>query len=142
MNANVELVPHDAPAEDAWRRMQARRIHHLVVVEGDAVVGILSDRDLAGRRGAAWRAEKTVADVMTRHVQTAKPSTTVLQAANLLRGYQLGCLPVFDGKKLAGIVTVSDLLNLIGRGVERPQVKTKRWTLKHRGPRRRVVVRS
>ena len=43
---------------------------------------------------------------------------------------------------LIGIVTTTDLLDLIGRGVERPVAHAKRWTLKHRGPRRRGPVRT
>ena len=60
---------------------------------------------------------------------------TVREAANLLRGRSIGCLPVFDGDQLAGIVTTSDLLELIGRGVERPVAESTRWTLGRRPSR-------
>jgi CBS domain-containing protein len=50
-----------------------------------------------------------------------------------MRGRTIGSLPVVEKGRLAGIVTVTDLLDLIGRGVERPVEKGKRWTLKHRG---------
>ncbi len=139
MNRNVETVSPREPAEDAWRRMRGSRIRHLVVVDGGRVAGVVSDRDLGGSHGAAVRGQRTVAELMTPQLVSAKPTTTVRQAANLLRGHVVGCLPVFDGGKLAGIVTVSDLLDLIGRGAERPVPKSKRWTLKHRGPRYRPV---
>ncbi len=139
MNRHVETVSPREPAEDAWRRMRESRIRHLVVVDGGRVAGVVSDRDLGGSRGATVRGHQTVAELMTPQLVSAKPTTTVRQAANLLRGHVVGCLPVFDGGKLAGIVTVSDLLDLIGRGAERPVPKSKRWTLKHRGPRSRSV---
>ncbi|CAN5899249.1 hypothetical protein BH11MYX2_BH11MYX2_11170 [soil metagenome] len=71
---------------------------------------------------------------MTAHVVVAAPETTIKQAANLLRGRVIGCLPVVDGKTLVGIVTTTDLLELIGRGAERPVLETNRWTMKGRAP--------
>jgi len=65
---------------------------------------------------------------------------TLRQAANLLRGRTIGCLPVVEGGELVGILTTTDLLELIGRGAEKPVAKGKRWVLKGRGPRRRSVL--
>jgi predicted transcriptional regulator len=48
---------------------------------------------------------------------------TVRQAATLMRGWSIGCLPVVDGQGLVGIVTVSDLLGLIARGEARVPVR-------------------
>ena len=137
MSSEVEKVFPLAPAGRAWERMRQRRIRHLVVVEEGQVVGILSDRDLGGPRGAALREGRTVGELMTPQVVTARRDTTVKQAANLLRGRAVGCLPVVEDGKLKGIVTVSDLLELLGRGLERPVPKARRWTLKHRGRRPR-----
>jgi CBS domain-containing protein len=79
---------------------------------------------------------------MAGDVVSAAPDLTVRQAANKLRGRVIGCLPVIDGKKLTGIVTFSDLLELLGRGAVRPVERGERWTLKHRGPRRRPAATS
>jgi acetoin utilization protein AcuB len=73
---------------------------------------------------------------MTSNLATATPSMTVRQAANLLRGRTIGCLPVLEGGKPVGIVTTTDLLDLIGRGAERPIARSIRWTLRGRGVRR------
>jgi hypothetical protein len=43
---------------------------------------------------------------------------------------------VVDRGKLVGIVTISDLLELIGRGAEKPVTRNTRWTLRDRGPRK------
>lgn len=118
MSTGVRTIRPGRSAEDAFQEMRRRGIHHLVVMDRGRVVGIISERDLGGRRGPALRGNRTVADVMTPHVVSAKPTTTLRQAANLLRGRGVGCLPVVDGVKLRGILTVSDVLELVGRGVE------------------------
>jgi CBS domain-containing protein len=72
---------------------------------------------------------------MTEKAVVATPETTVREAAILMRGHAVNCLPVLDGQKLAGVITALDLLELIGRGAERPVAKTKRPILKDRGQR-------
>lgn len=134
MSTGVQTAGRDDPAETAWGRMRARRMHHLVVVDRGGVVGVLSDRDCGGARGSTLRAGRAVGDLMTPAVVAATPRTTIREAANLLRGRAVGCLPVLDRGKLVGIVTVSDLLELIGRGVQRPIEGSRRWTLRQRGP--------
>jgi CBS domain-containing protein len=135
MNTSVETVSATTPAEDAWQRMRLRRIHHLVVIDGRDVVGLLSDRDAGGVSGQAIRQNRRVEDLMARHAVTAKPTATIREAANLMRGRSIGSLPVVDKGRLVGIVTASDLLVLLGRGSERPVTHNKRWTLKSRGQR-------
>lgn len=139
MTSPVETVELTESAEDASRRMRTLRIHHLVVMDGRSVVGVLSDRDIGGARGASLRAGKTAGDLMASPVVTADGQTTVRDAANKLRGRTIGCLPIMERGRLVGIVTVSDLLSLIGRGAERPVATSERRTLHRRGPRRQRV---
>ena len=135
MTHPVETIEPDQSADEAWNRMRIGGFHHLVVKEGGRVLGVLSDRDLGGSRGAALRRGHSAGELMSAPVVTASSRTTVRQAANLLRGRFLGCLPVVNGRRLVGIVTIADLLELVGRGRERAVVQGKRWTLKHRGPK-------
>lgn len=137
MTKDVQTVSSDVPADDAWSLMRAKRIHHLVVTDGHRVVGVLSDRDAGGLRGPSVRRNRTVGELMTGRVVTVPPTTPVRKAANLMRGRSIGCLVVIDGTRIVGIVTVSDLLELLGRGAERPAVSTTRWTLKHRAAHRK-----
>jgi acetoin utilization protein AcuB len=130
MTTDVETIRPEASADLAWQRMQRSAIHHLVVVDRGETVGVLSDRDLGGARGASLRRERTVADLMSAQVVAAEPDTTLRRAANIMRGRSLGCLPVLDEGKLRGIVTVSDLLEQVGKERRQP-----RWTLSQRGPR-------
>ena len=137
MQTGVKVAGPDEAAETAFQRMRLQRVHHLVVVDKTGeIVGVLSDRDLGSRRGAILRRNRTVADLMTPRPVTVSPDMSVRQAANLLRGRNIGCLPIVDDGRLVGMVTTSDLLVLIGRGAERPVARVKRWTLAHRKPQR------
>ncbi|HVB39056.1 MAG TPA: CBS domain-containing protein [Vicinamibacterales bacterium] len=143
MKKPVHTAPADELLATAATRMHDKRIRHLVVTRDGKAVGLLSSRDV-GPRGepvpGAGAVEKTVGDAMTYPVVMVTPETTLRQAANLMRGRSIGCLPVEDGDRLVGIVTVSDLLTLIGTGAERPVTRGERWTLKHRGQRPRRPV--
>jgi len=119
MSSPVETIESGVPVETAWDHMQERGIHHLVVTQGGEAVGILSARDLSGPRGVALRWAGTAGELMATRIVTGNPSMTVREAANLLRGRAIGCLPVVDGNRIVGIVTITDLLELIGRGLEK-----------------------
>ena len=120
MSSNVRTIPSVETADAALQVMDRHAIHHLVVVDAGGVVGVLSHRDLAARMGSEARKGLTVGDLMARHTVTASPDTSVKDAANLLRGHGIGCLPVMDAGKLVGMVTTTDLLELIGRGLHKP----------------------
>jgi acetoin utilization protein AcuB len=136
MTKDVQTISPNSAAVDAWELMRRKAIHHLVVMADSRVAGVLSDRDAAGRNGAGVRAQSRVGDLMTTPVVTVDPQTTIRRTANLMRGRTIGCVPVMNGKRLVGIVTVSDLLELLGRGVERP-AQPARHGLQHRVPHRK-----
>ena len=134
MKSRVESVSAETTAESARERMRTRRIRHLVVTEGSKVVGVLSERDLGARTSSS-----VVGDIMTAPAVTAGATTTVREAANLLRGRTIGCLPILEEGKLVGIVTTTDLLELLGKGAMRPSPVGRRPNLRDRGPRRKSV---
>ena len=123
MSTKVKTIDEHALAEDARNQMAMGSIHHLVVMRNGKPVGIVSDRDMGGRRGATSLKGKTVGELMSPHVVSAQADTTVRQAANLLRGRLIGCLPIYRDKSLAGIVTVTDLLETIGCGGNRRRIR-------------------
>lgn len=137
MTTPVKTISPATGAAEAWEIMRRGGIHHLVVLRGTDVVGVLSDRDAGGRQGAAARSTRTVEDLMTARVVQVEPTTTIRKAANLMRGRSIGCLVVTDRERVVGIVTVTDLLELIGRGEDRPVFTSKRWTLRHRAPHKK-----
>ena len=122
MTRRVQTVPHTENAEAAWNLMRWKRIHHLVVTgDGGEVVGVVSARDLGGRDRDEIRRMRPIGAMMTAYAVKATPDMPVRQAANVMRGWNIGCLPVIepDGT-LAGIVTVSDLLRLLAEQVPSP----------------------
>jgi CBS domain-containing protein len=138
MTKGVKTIAPTAGAQDAWNLMQLQGIHHLVVTRGADVVGVLSNRDAGGSRGTALRSNRTVADLMTAPPVTIEPTATVRRAASVMRGRSIGCLVVVEGGRVKGIVTVSDLLDIVGHGIERTVTTTKRRILKHRAPHRKM----
>lgn len=126
MSVEVITVGADDPASVARATMRQHRIRHLVVIEDGRLVGIVSERDLGGTRGAASTRDRSVRDLMAADPVSASPATTLRQAANLMRGRTVGCLLVVEDGRVVGIVTTTDLLDQLGRGATRPTVRTER----------------
>lgn len=130
MSKAVETVKPGVHASEARTRMRQRNIHHLVVTEGAQLQGIVSDRDLGGPKMpklpktlGKW----TVGDLMSSPVTTVTTRTLVRRAAALMKGRSIGALVVTSPHgKVAGIVTVSDLLELLARTPERQSNKALR----------------
>jgi CBS domain-containing protein len=137
MNTNVVTIEMTQAASTARARMRQYRIRHLVVTDNGRLAGVVSDRDLGGDRGRELRKGRTVQDLMTSRLVSAKPETTLRQAANLMRGRLIGSLPVLDGDRLVGIVTATDVLDELGRGSTRPRVRDERGPLRAPPPSRR-----
>lgn len=146
MSYGVATTRPNDTAEKAWKKMQDKKIRHLAVIENGVITGVISDRDLGGTRGTRLRQGNKVADLMTAGAVVATPDTTIRQAANRMRAKTISCLLVATSSgKLRGIVTISDLLDLIGQGlVTPPSAKKQRKRLRGewptaargRGPRR------
>jgi CBS domain-containing protein len=136
MTRGVVTTTPDTDADVAWNLMRQQGIQHLVVQEGKRVVGMLSARDAGGGRGAALRKGRAVAELMSGPVVTVPATATVRQAANVMRGRSIGSLVVLARERPIGIITVSDLLTLLGHGVGRPE-QPARPLLQHRVPHRK-----
>ena len=115
MRNRVVTIGPDEAASAAWTRMRRRGIRHLVVMDGTQLVGVLSERDLGGRTGVEVRKGRAVKALMTPHVASAGPETTLHEAADLMRERLIGSLPVLDGDQLVGIVTATDVFEALGR---------------------------
>ena len=119
MSKAVETVKPTVHASEAKTRMRQKKIHHLVVTEGSELQGIVSDRDLGGPKLPKVLGESTVGDLMTSPVVTVTTRTPIRRAAALMRGRGIGSLVVTSANgKVAGIVTVSDLLEQIAKKAE------------------------
>ncbi|HKN66108.1 MAG TPA: CBS domain-containing protein [Gemmatimonadaceae bacterium] len=114
MQTRVVTIGPEEAAGAAWTRMRRRGIRHLVVLDHDDVVGVLSERDLGGRAGADLRSGRRVRDLMTRQVLQADPTTTLRNAADVMRSRLIGSLPVVQDDRIVGIVTATDVFDALG----------------------------
>jgi CBS domain-containing protein len=110
----VTATVHES-AGAAWLRMQEHEASSVIVIDGARhVVGLLSRDDLGGPAGGVHRRMgRTVRDLMHRDVATVTPRTSVARAASLMRRRETACLPVVDGGKLVGTLSVGQLLALL-----------------------------
>lgn len=101
--------------------MRLGRIRHLPVVSGEALVGIISERDLfrsSLAQALGYRNKDTrevmktlhIKDVMVRQVITVSPETDLKDAVALMAERKIGCLPVVHDNKLMGLITETDIL--------------------------------
>jgi CBS domain-containing protein len=116
MSKDVETVRPWVHASEAKTRMRQKHIHHLVVMKGTELAGVVSERDLGGPKLPKSLGAYTVADFMTAPVVTVTTRTPLRRAAALMKGRSIGSLVVTSANgKLAGIVTVADLLDLVAK---------------------------
>lgn len=130
MSTRVVTIGPKEAATEAWSRMRRRRIRHLLVVQARKLVGVLSERDLGGRAGGDIRTRRRVQDLMTPHVASAEPETTVRDAADLMRKRLIGSLPVLDGERLVGIVTATDVFDALGSAATDTMSRAERQLLR------------
>lgn len=118
MSQDVKTIFPDNSVQHAEDLMAYHNIHHLVVMQGTEIVGIVSKDALVLCFKDPNFKFQCVSDVMSEDVITAPGNMTVQDAANLMRGRSIGCLPIIDpqNRQLVGIVSVSDLLELLGKG--------------------------
>ncbi len=119
MTREVIAVSPGEKVRDASRILQENRIHHLPVVEGGELVGIVSDTDIrkwilreekVEEGGIVSRRTGTVGEIMTCDVLTMNPWDTIEDALLILHQRRFGALPVVEGRKLVGIITKADIL--------------------------------
>lgn len=97
--------------KEAVEVMNKHEIGCLVVMKGNRLVGILTERDILKRvLGESRNPEKTkVSEIMTTPVITASPTTNLEEAAKLMFEKNVKKLPVMSEGKLVGLITLTDL---------------------------------
>ncbi len=118
MKTDIVTTNAKESAQGAFQLMKMKQCHHLIVIGDEGIVGIVSSRDLGGPHGDELRADKTVSEFMVKDIVTAETSTSLHEAAELMRGNSIGCLPILEKKNLRGIITVTDLLKILAGSTE------------------------
>ena len=124
MRTSPVSVSRSDTLDRALRTMELWKIRHLLVVEGDRVVGIISDRDLKKAAPSPFdrdTAEEylrltsavTIKEVMSGDVVTISPHAPIEEAANLMFQKRIGALPVVQDGKMVGIITETDVLGVL-----------------------------
>jgi CBS domain-containing protein len=104
-------VPPGCTLEEAGRLLGSHRVGSLLVVEGDRLVGIVTDRDIAVRGvGDGKPSSAPVETVMSADPVTIQGSADVFEAFTVFKTAIARRLPVLEDKDLAGIISVDDLL--------------------------------
>ena len=131
MTVDPLTITSDTPLRRIFELMKREGCRQLPVVDGDKLVGIVTDRDIRLVMNSPivlherWQDEelldKVVAEgVMTPNPITVSPDIPAYKAAEMLSTYKFGALPVVDHETLVGIITVTDFLDHVsGRRTEK-----------------------
>lgn len=106
---------------DAVRAMNEKGVGCLLVMESMQLRGMFTERDVMTRVVDAGRAPAltTVGDVMTPNVITVAPRTPISETMTLMTNYRLRHLPVEEGGRVVGLVSIGDLLRHVSLEQER-----------------------
>lgn len=125
MTADPVWVRADAPVRAALEVLENGTFRHLPVVEGERVVGMVSDRDLAPwrralqdvRDGETGLCEEILARPVHAFMRTdvlfLAPDRPIADAIDVMLDFKVGAVPIVNGGELVGIVSYVDLLELL-----------------------------
>lgn len=111
----VITVTPDTSVYEALQTMADKNIGALVVVDGDEVVGIISERDYARKVILQGKTSMKipVQEIMTERVYIVNPENTIEQCMALMTEKRVRHLPVLENDKLVGIVSIGDAVKVI-----------------------------
>ena len=109
---SVYTVEPSVPIGEAARLMTVKNRSALVVTEGERIVGIVTERDLARNAGHAEgiRPPRQVGEIMSTDVLSVRPDQTSAECMTLMAGRHVRHLPVVDRDRLVGMVSIRDLM--------------------------------
>jgi CBS domain-containing protein len=108
-------ISPDATVFEAVQMMADKNVGALLVTENDKLVGIISERDYTRKVALKGKHSKTTAvrEVLSSQVVHVTPAHTVQECLRLMTDHHFRHLPVLDGDRIAGIVSIGDLVNWI-----------------------------
>ena len=113
--ATVWSISPDATVFEAIQLMADKNVGAVLVTEKGKLVGIISERDYTRKVVLKGKSSRTTAvrEILSSHVIHVSPSYTVQDCLRLMTDHHFRHLPVLDGDKIAGIVSIGDLVNWI-----------------------------
>ena len=114
-NGVIWSIAPDDTVYDAIAEMAERRVGALLVIENQALVGIISERDYARKvilQGLSSRDTK-VREIMTASPVTVTPEATVEDCMRVMTHHHVRHLPVLDRGRVLGVVSIGDMVNAI-----------------------------
>lgn len=119
-NASVTESPSDSlrsAADTMWRQQTGS----LLVMDGDELIGIITERDVMKAVAQGRDVDATpVSDVMTKDVLTISPDTSAHEAARHMASRWIRHLPVIEGGRVVGVVSQRDLVGIFAALVQDP----------------------
>jgi CBS domain-containing protein len=111
----VWSIGPDAPVLEAIRQMADKHIGALLVMRGEQLIGILSERDYARKVILLGRSssDTPVSQIMTTPVTTVTPEDPVHRCMEIMTEKHIRHLPVLDKSKVAGIISIGDLVKAV-----------------------------
>lgn len=118
MSTNLITVSPSATLAEARTLMHDNRIHHIPVVDGEQLVGLISLTNVLAATDSFLRDDNSrihanqigIKDAMVTDVATVDINASLRHAALFLEKHKIGCLPVLDDDKLVGIITDTDFV--------------------------------
>jgi CBS domain-containing protein len=116
----VWSIGPDASTLEALKLMAQKKIGALLVMDGDALVGIVSERDFARRFAdiGACAIDAPVKEYMTDEVYYVSPSMSIEKCMHMMTHLHIRHLPVFEDEKLIGLISIGDVVKEIIRDQE------------------------
>jgi CBS domain-containing protein len=111
--STVWSIGPNAMVFDAIRLMDEKNVGALPVVDNKTLVGIVSERDYTRKIIVKGRSSKDtpVSDIMTKELLTVNPSNSVAECMRIMTEKRVRHLPVLEGTKLVGILSIGDVVN-------------------------------
>ena len=109
---DVYYVRDGQTVREVARYMTERRVGAVVVMSGDRLAGILSERDIVGAlaRHGERAISMTAGELMTRPVQSCRPEDTIEQVMQVMTKRRFRHLPVLEDGQLTGIISIGDVV--------------------------------
>jgi len=111
----VWSISPDAMVYDAIAMMAEKNIGALLVTENGKLIGIISERDYTRKIALKGKSSKQtpVREILSGQVIRVSPSHTVEDCMRLMTEHRVRHLPVLDGEKILGVISIGDLVNWI-----------------------------